>query len=155
MSIAEGRRERTTCIIEPLAARDRLGWEALARGYHHFYEEVVTPESYAATWARLMRTDEVHGFGAHVDGQLVGISHCLFHAHVWDKDVCYLQDLFVDDQHRGQGIGRALIEHIARAAADRGAFRVYWTTKADNDRARGLYDKVAAHHGFIRYDLPL
>jgi ribosomal protein S18 acetylase RimI-like enzyme len=146
---------KVQCTITRLSPDDRAAWQDLARRYHTFYDEVVAPASYDATWTRLMRDDELHGFGAYVDGQLIGISHCLFHAHVWDRDVCYLQDLFVDERHRGRGIGRSLIEHIARAAADRNALRVYWMTKADNEAARGLYDKIAAHHGFLRYDLPL
>ena len=33
--------------------------------------------------------------------------------------------------------------------------RYYWLTQQHNDRARGLYDKVARFAGFIRYDYPL
>jgi GNAT superfamily N-acetyltransferase len=73
----------------------------------------------------------------------------------WSADACYLQDLFVDETARGQGAASALIERVAEVARDRGAARLYWTTKQDNARARSLYDKVARFHGFIRYDYPL
>lgn len=56
---------------------------------------------------------------------------------------------------RGQGAARALIERVADAARDRGATRLYWTTKQDNARARVRYDKVASFNGFIRYEYPL
>jgi hypothetical protein len=29
--------------------------------------------------------------------------------------------------------------------------RVYWHTRENNYRARGLYDQYAAHSGFVRY----
>jgi hypothetical protein len=29
--------------------------------------------------------------------------------------------------------------------------RLYWNTKENNYRARGLYDKYAPHSGFVRY----
>jgi GNAT superfamily N-acetyltransferase len=66
-----------------------------------------------------------------------------------------VDELFVDVSVRGQGIARALIEQVAEAAAARGASRFYWLTAADNMVARTLYDKVAQHKGFIRYDHPL
>ncbi|MBL0901469.1 MAG: hypothetical protein IBJ17_22585 [Reyranella sp.] len=37
----------------------------------------------------------------------------------------------------------------------RGCPRVYWQTQAGNATARLLYDKVAVHRGFIRYDIDL
>jgi GNAT superfamily N-acetyltransferase len=151
--------------IAPLGPADRAAWEKLSRGYNDFYETVHPPEVYDRTWARLMAATDVHGLGAHRDARpggglvgnsrLVGIAHYFFHANVWRDDVCYLQDLFVDEAARGQGAARALIDAVADAARRRGASRYYWQTKQDNKRARGLYDKVAEFRGFIRYDYPL
>ncbi|MDF3823571.1 GNAT family N-acetyltransferase [Leptospira sp. 96542] len=56
---------------------------------------------------------------------------------------------------RGQGIGRALIEAVAAQARQRGAARYYWLTQANNATARALYDQLAQHGGFVRYDYPL
>jgi GNAT superfamily N-acetyltransferase len=87
---------------------------------------------------------------------LVGIAHYLFHPHGWTaKEVCYLQDLFVDAACRRGGIGRRLIEAVAGAAREHGCCRFYWTTKEDNAAARSLYDRIARFNGFIRYDYPL
>lgn len=141
--------------IEPLARADRDDWERLSRGYHEFYRETFPQEAYDATWDRLMAGTEIAGLGAYVDGRLVGITHYLFHHHVWRSAVCYLQDLFVDGRVRGEGVGRALIERVADIARDRGAFRLYWNTAEDNARARMLYDKVAQLTEFIRYVRPL
>ncbi|GGP17373.1 GNAT family N-acetyltransferase [Nonomuraea glycinis] len=142
--------------IRPLRPEDRDAWEALARGYKTFYETTVPDEGYEETWQRLLRHGaELYGIGAHSDGKLVGIAHYLFHPTFWSSDACYLQDLFVDEAARGQGAARALIEWVARAARERDASRLYWTTKQDNTGARILYDRVARFHGFIRYDYPL
>ncbi len=141
--------------IAPLRVADRARWNVLARGYKTFYETVLPDADYDRTWARLMQGDTIHGLGAHADGRLVGITHYLLHASSWSADVCYLQDLFVDAEARGQGVARALIESVADAARARGAPKLYWLTHRDNATARMLYDKVAAHRGFIRYDHPL
>jgi GNAT superfamily N-acetyltransferase len=141
--------------VGPLRSEDRAAWEVLARGYKTFYETIVPDEGYEETWRRLLGGSGVFGVGARLDGKLVGIAHYLFHTTVWSTDACYLQDLFVDEAARGQGTARALIEWVAETARNRGASRLYWTTKQDNAQARTLYDKVARFNGFIRYDYPL
>ena len=141
--------------IAPLQERDRSTWRKLAQGYNDFYETVWPEEVYERTWRRLLANAGVHGLAAHLDGQLVGIAHYLFHVNVWRDDVCYLQDLVVDETVRGQGTARALIEAVAAAARRRGASRFYWQTRQDNARARVLYDKVAHFNGFVRYDYTL
>jgi GNAT superfamily N-acetyltransferase len=141
--------------IAPLGPADRAGWEKLSRGYNAFYETVHAEEVYDRTWQRLLAARDVHGLGATLDGRLVGIAHYFLHINVWRDDVCYLQDLFVDEATRGQGVARALIDAVADAARKAGASRYYWQTKQDNARARALYDKVGVFRGFIRYDYPL
>jgi GNAT superfamily N-acetyltransferase len=145
----------TMIEIAPLRDADRPDWQRLARGYNDFYETEWPEEVYERTWRRLNAGHDVHALGARLEGQLVGIAHYLFHASVWRDDVCYLQDLFVDETVRGLGAARALIDAVADAARERGAARYYWQTKHDNARARALYEKVARFRGFIRYDYPL
>jgi GNAT superfamily N-acetyltransferase len=144
-----------TLQVAPLQAQERDAWEPLARGYMDFYKTVKTGEDYDTAWQRLLREDGIHGLGARRDGQLVGIAHYYMHTSVWAPVVCYLQDLFVAPEQRGQGVARALIEAVAAAAREAGAARYYWLTQEHNATARGLYDKVAQYKGFIRYDHPL
>lgn len=141
--------------IGPLVGSERAAWEVLARGYNAFYETELPDSDYDRTWHRLLAADRICGLGARLDGRLIGIAHFLFHASVWRDDSCYLQDLFVDETVRGQGVARLLIDAVADAARRRGAVRYYWQTRQDNARARTLYDKVARFRGFIRYDYPL
>jgi GNAT superfamily N-acetyltransferase len=142
--------------IGPLRPEDRAAWEVLARGYKAFYRTTVTDAGYTQTWLRLLAGVDLHGLGARQNGQLIGITHYLFHPIGWAAtDACYLQDLFVDETRRGLGAAGALIEAVAGAARDRGASRLYWTTQENNVRARALYDRVARFNGFIRYDYPL
>jgi GNAT superfamily N-acetyltransferase len=141
--------------IGPLAREDRAGWEPLARGYKEFYKTETSGAEYDAAWSRILARGDVFGIGAKVDGKLVGIAHYLFHASAWADRVCYLQDLFVAPEARGQGIARALIEAVAEAAREGNAARCYWHTQEWNATARALYDRVGRFRGFIRYDYPL
>ena len=139
-------------VVAPLLPADREPWQALARGYKSFYETPTTEAEYEAAWQRLMSGADVHGLGVKREGELLGIAHFLFHASAWAESVCYLQDLFTAPRARGQGVARTLIEAVAQQARERGAARYYWLTQEHNAVARTLYDKVARHNGFIRYD---
>jgi ribosomal protein S18 acetylase RimI-like enzyme len=84
--------------------------------------------------------------------QASGLVHSIYHRSAWTtSDDCYLQDLFVADDARGSGVGRALIEHVYADARRRGASRVYWLTRKSNHNARQLYDRIANRSGFIHY----
>lgn len=147
-------------IVTKLRPQDRDRWTELWRGYLDFYEAELPQEIYDHTWHRLIAAEgPIRGLGARLDSDaapLVGITHYLFHAHAWmTREVCYLQDLFVDASARRRGCGAKLIEAVAVIARERGCARLYWTTKEDNARARSLYDRIARFNGFIRYDYPL
>ncbi|MGE0577272.1 MAG: N-acetyltransferase family protein [Reyranella sp.] len=138
--------------VTRLRQSDREAWQPLAIGYNAFYQRVLPAAAYEQAWGRLLEGEEIQGLAARLDGRVVGIAHYLFHAGVWFPKVCYLADLFVDEAVRGQGAARALIEEVAEAARAQGCTRYYWLTQDTNAQARALYDKVARHVGFIRYD---
>jgi GNAT superfamily N-acetyltransferase len=56
----------------------------------------------------------------------------------------YLEDLFVEPQARGQGIGQALLEHLARLAATRGCGRFEWSVLDWNEGAIRFYQRMGA-----------
>lgn len=140
--------------IERLRPDDRLAWEPLARGYKAFYETELDDAGYEAAWCRLLAGGPMLALGAWQAGRLVGLAHAVFHCSTWAPQVCYLQDLYVDESARRQGVAAALIAELAAHARSRGASRLYWLTHESNARARALYDRVAQCHGFVRYDYP-
>lgn len=141
--------------VTPLQARDQAAWLTLAQAYLAFYQTTRPDSDFERLWQRLQAGQALHALGVRVNGQLVGITHYLYHPSCWSDDVCYLQDLFVSPEHRGQGLGRALIEAVAKQARLKGSPRLYWLTQAGNENARKLYDQVAVHSGFIRYERAL
>ena len=56
--------------------------------------------------------------------------------------VAVLNDVYTQPSHRGQGIGRKLIEHCGVYAAKNGAARLQWVTAPDNVQAQKLYDSM-------------
>jgi GNAT superfamily N-acetyltransferase len=144
---------RGAVVVRPVSPDERADWEPLWKGYQTFYEVALSDETTATTWARLHDPAEPMGvLGAYLDGRLVGIAHYIFHRSCWTVgDYCYLQDLFVAEDARGGGAGRALIEAVEKQARAAGASRIHWLTKEDNADARSLYDKMADRSGFIQY----
>jgi len=140
-------------VIRPIGADERAAWEPLWRGYLDFYKSSQTPDVTDITWKRLLDPKEpMFALGAYVDGKLLGIVHYLYHRSFWTAgDYCYLQDLFVAEETRTLGLGRALIEAVYAKAKEAGASRVYWNTHETNATARVLYEKVAERSGFIQY----
>lgn len=51
----------------------------------------------------------------------------------------YLEDLFVRPEHRGAGIGTALLRHLARVAEERGCGRLEWAVLDWNAAAIAFY----------------
>ena len=140
-----------------VAKSDFDRWLPLWDGYNAFYgrsgKTALAREITEMTWARFFDGYElVHGLVAESNGALLGLTHYLFHrSTIAIEPVCYLQDLFTTEASRRKGVGRALIEEVYRQAKLSGCGRVYWHTQETNRTARALYDKVAEHLGFIRY----
>lgn len=56
----------------------------------------------------------------------------------------YLEDLYVEPEHRGSGAGRALLVALARTADERGWARVEWSVLDWNAPAIGFYRRLGA-----------
>ena len=56
----------------------------------------------------------------------------------------YLEDLFVRPDHRGQGIGFALLQRVAQIAAERGCQRLDWAVLDWNTPAIRFYEQLGA-----------
>ena len=55
-----------------------------------------------------------------------------------------LEDLYVTPAHRGLGIGKALLAHVARVAVEEGCPRLEWDVLNWNEPAVGFYKSIGA-----------
>lgn len=139
--------------LQRLRPSDHQSWMPLWRGYQEFYRVDIPDETTEVTWERLLDPKEpVHGVLAWRQGRAIGLVHWIRHRSCWTTgDYAYLNDLFVDPDARGAGVGRMLIEHVYAEAATAGCSRVYWLTHETNSVAMQLYDRVAERSGFVQY----
>ena len=146
-----------TLIIRAIEEKDKDKWLKLWAGYLEFYKSSISPEQTELTWKRLVNNEQkMFGFVAESEEGVIGFTHCLFRPSTWtETDYCYLEDLFVDPNIRGKGVGRALMEKVIELAKEKNAKRVYWTTQEFNKTARVLYDSITPVSEFVQYRLPI
>jgi GNAT superfamily N-acetyltransferase len=131
-----------TFRVRKIEKRDEGCWRELWDAYTRFYEREPCEAITSRTWTRIMDPEApIKAIVAEDDSQ--STSHL--------TPVCYLQDLFVDPNRQGAGVGQLLIDWLLAEMRAIGWSRVYWHTKENNYRARGLYDKYTQHSGFLRY----
>jgi len=146
-------------VIRKPKLTDLKSWSVLWKSYLAFYQsESVANDISDILWQRIHTLENpICCLVAEdlITKRVVGFVHYLSHADTWKKhDVCYLEDLYVDDKNRGRGIGEALINAVQQKAIEYNWHKVYWHTKHDNKQARALYDKLTGGaDGFISYRL--
>lgn len=108
------------------------------------------PDAVTATEEGLLRD----GFGptpfyqcliAEQDGQPAGFAFYFFNYSTWvGRPGIYLEDLFVQPEFRGRGIGKALLRRVAAIALDRGCRRLQWEVLDWNTPAIEFYRAMGA-----------
>jgi GNAT superfamily N-acetyltransferase len=94
----------------------------------------------------------VHCLVAEVDGadpggepEVAGIAVWFVTFSTWrGRHGVWLEDLFVSPEHRGLGLGRALLARLAAMAIERGYERVEWNVLDWNEPALGFYRRLGA-----------
>lgn len=103
-----------------------LGFIRELADYEHMLDEVVATEALLREWLFERRTAEV--LLAEEEGKNVGFA-LFFHnfSTFLGRGGIYLEDLFVQPEYRGRGIGKALLNRLACIAVERGCGRLEWS----------------------------
>jgi GNAT superfamily N-acetyltransferase len=120
------------CFIRKLAAYERLS-----------HEMVTTEERLRRTLFGGRRTAEVAI--AYEATQPVGFV-LFFHNYstFLARPGLYIEDLFIEEDYRRRGYGRALLLYVARLAKERGCGRLEWSVLDWNQPAIDFYKKLGA-----------
>lgn len=130
----------------------------LIAAYQRFYEATPDEARNRAHFGQFL-DDPTHGtqfvaLGA--EDQPLGFATLYFPlGSVTPGQYCLMNDLFTVPDSRGQGIGRALIQHCLRYAQSRGFGAIKWQTALSNATAQRLYDSLpTTRSGWYTYALP-
>ena len=82
---------------------------------------------------------------AEVDGEIVGMALWYVTFSTWlGRGGIWLEDLFVSPDHRGAGLGKALLATLAAVCAERGYGRLEWAVLDWNADAIRFYESLGA-----------
>jgi GNAT superfamily N-acetyltransferase len=145
--------------VEPVTRQQLETLLPMIAAYQRFYAvEEVDDERNRAFFSRFLTPSE-NGMllGAWRGERLVGYACLYWHfTSLVPAETVLMNDLYVDESTRGEGIGRALIEASAAVARERGAHHLEWATAPDNETAQRLYDGTGAERSeWIEYELRL
>lgn len=114
------------------------------------------PEEISLTYDKI----KSHGFGerpffhvivAEQDDRLTAFALYFFSYSAYvGAPVLYVEDLFVEEKYRGQGIGTALFSKLAKTAIENECCRMEWHAYVWNDKAIRFYENLNA---FCKDDL--
>jgi GNAT superfamily N-acetyltransferase len=82
---------------------------------------------------------------AEVDGKIVGIALWFLNYSTWlGKPGIYLEDLFVQPEYRGHGIGKGFMKTLAQLCIERGYERFQWWVLDWNEPSIEFYKSLGA-----------
>jgi ribosomal protein S18 acetylase RimI-like enzyme len=118
---------------------------SVARLLHDFNTEfgdfTPGPEALAERIAELLAAGDITVLLAGDPPE--GLALLRFRPALWTRTLdCYLEELYVVPDRRGQGIGRALMEAVMELARERGAAHMDLGTAETDHAARALYESL-------------
>tara|TARA_R110002050_G_scaffold290260_1_gene443758 strand:+ start:90279 stop:90764 length:486 start_codon:yes stop_codon:yes gene_type:complete len=78
-------------------------------------------------------------FVAEIDGVVQGIALHYFKYSTWKGKCLFLEDIVVNQDFRGKGIGKLLFDQVVKVAADHHCKRMEWQVLTWNKPAIGFY----------------
>jgi ribosomal protein S18 acetylase RimI-like enzyme len=119
--------------------------EVIAQLLHDFNREYDEPTPEPPAIAERLRQLMVDGEATVLleGGGPHGVAVLRFRPNMWSQGLeCYLAELYVVPDRRGQGIGRALMEEVLETARGAGADHIELNTSDDDVAARALYESL-------------
>lgn len=143
--------------IAPVTADEFEELLPLIAAYQRFYETEEIDETRNRAFFRRFLAPSEDGLllGARRDGRLLGYACLYWHFSSLEAvENVLMNDLYVSEEARGEGVGRALIEATAEVARERGVPFIEWSTAPDNLTAQRLYDATGAERSeWFSYEL--
>jgi GNAT superfamily N-acetyltransferase len=119
-------------LVHELALYEKAP-EAVKATEAHFRQALFPPEHEPTAFAHV----------AVVDGTVVGMAIWYITFSTWLGGAgIWLEDLFVSSEHRGSGLGKAMLATLAAVCAERGYGRLEWWVLKWNTPSIGFYDSI-------------
>ncbi|AWU74796.1 uncharacterized protein C5L36_0B00630 [Pichia kudriavzevii] len=141
--------------IRDVTETDYMEWLRLFDLYLQFYNSSLPEEVKKSTFYRSLDYNVPMWSAIAISsetGRPIGLVNYLRHVSTWStQDKIYMNDLYVDESQRLQGVGKALIDYVYAKADSMETPEVYWCTSTSNHRAQLLYCKVGVFADKVIY----
>ena len=142
-------------MIREIRLEDKEYWQKLYKGYAEFYKVEMNDKILDTVWNWLQdKNHDVNGLGYEINKKLVAIAHYRrTPSPLRGQYIGFLDDLYVDPEHRGKKIGEKIIKQLNEISKENGWNLIRWITRENNLRAKALYDRVSEKSTWDVYEL--
>ena len=142
-------------MIREVRLDDKVEWEILYRGYANFYKVEMNEKILETVWGWLHSYNhDVSGLVYEQNNKIIGIAHYRkMPSPLRGKYIGFVDDLFVDPNHRKMGVGEKMIKEIKEISKRNDWNLVRWITRDDNTTAKSLYDRLSKKTNWEVYEL--
>jgi GNAT superfamily N-acetyltransferase len=136
-----------TLTIEPATERDLPAIVHLVRQLARYekleHAMVASQDDFRQALFGAERT--AYALMAFADDSPVGFALYFYNFSTFlGKRGIYLEDIFVEPEHRGRGIGSALLKRLAKIAKDQNCGRIEWSVLTWNQPSIDFYHRLGA-----------
>ena len=94
-----------------------------------------------------VETKEIHAKGVKLfvmkDGKEIGRAYLyLLHNDLHEKPFGFMEDVFVEEEHRKSGIGTLLVNALIEEAKKRGCYKLIGTSRYERTKVHELYTRI-------------
>lgn len=144
-------------VIRPVTTGELPAVLPLIAAYQEFYEVAgISHERNREFFSEFTGSNANGWIHAAWDGE-IPVGFACFYRHrssLTATRTVLMNDLYVSESVRGQGVGRRFIEVGCDLAREIGASALEWATAPDNVRAQALYDSTGAGKStWLEYEL--
>ena len=145
-----------TVTVTALNCDDYDEWKSLYLAYGEFYNMALEQQTLDTVWSWIF--DSNNPFYALIakdeHGKAVGLMHYReMPSPLRGALVGFLDDLFIDPDHRGSGAVDEMFAALHNEAKEHGWPFVRWITAENNYRGRAVYDRIATKTHWQTYQL--
>ena len=129
-----------------IRAAELEDYDSLYSMMRDFAQYQKTPERLTLSLEQMKRDREIFKcfLAVAADGEIVGFTTWFFAYYSWTGKAVYMDDLYVVESFRGQGVGSRLLEAVIQLAKDAGCNKVKWQVSKWNESGIGYYKKIGA-----------
>ncbi|MEM9548123.1 MAG: GNAT family N-acetyltransferase [Bacteroidota bacterium] len=131
-------------IIRKAIRKDLNGIYQLVKGLAVYEEEPEAVTTTIQDYEKAFDEGLIHAHVAEDDGKIVGMAFYYMTFSTWRGHMLYLEDFYVRDEYRSQGLGQQLFDAYIDEAKSRGCKMVKWEVLDWNEKAVKFYERNGA-----------